>query len=159
MTNDTTNDTEIETNERSLTIRRRFDAPLERVWEAWTDPDQVDQWWGPDGFTTTTDEMEVRPDGVWQFVMVGPDGDEYQNRIVYDEIVEPERLAYTHGSDDDPEQFRVAVTFEESDGGGTELTMEMRFGSADELDEAVEFGADDGAKQTLERLADHLVAK
>ncbi|QLG60254.1 SRPBCC domain-containing protein [Halorarum salinum] len=53
-----TNDTEIETSERSLTVQRRFDAPRERVREAWTDPDQVDQWWGPDGFTTTIDEME-----------------------------------------------------------------------------------------------------
>ncbi|GAA0235983.1 hypothetical protein GCM10009000_059280 [Halobacterium noricense] len=91
--------------------------------------------------------------------MVDHEGDEYQNRIVYDEIVELERLTYTHGSDDDLEQFRVEVTFEEPDGGGSKLTMEMRFGSMDEFDEAVEFGDDDGAKQTLKRLADYLVAK
>ncbi|WP_306055662.1 SRPBCC family protein [Natronococcus wangiae] len=157
MTDDVTNaEVEIETSENQLTIRRTFDAPRERVFEAWTDPKQVDQWWGPDGFTTTTDEMEVRPGGVWRFVMTGFDGDEYPNRIEYDEVEEPERLAYTHGSPDDPEQFRVVVTFDDRGDSETDLTMEMCFSSAEELDEAVEFGADDGAKQTLGRLADHL---
>lgn len=157
MTDDTTNEeTKIETSERMMTVRRTFDAPRERVFEAWTDPEQVDQWWGPDGFMTTTDEMDVRPGGVWRFVMISPDGDEYPNRIEYDEVEEPERLAYTHGSPDDPEQFRVVVTFDVRGNGETDLTMEMCFSSAEELDEAVEFGADDGAKQTLGCLAEHL---
>ena len=105
---------------------------------------------------TTTDEMHVEPGGVWAFEMVGPAGEEYPNRIVYDEVQRPEQLTYTHGSPDDPEQFEVTVTFEEAGGGGTELTMEMRFPSAEDLDDAVEFGADEGAEQTLGRLADHL---
>lgn len=150
--------TEIETSETSLTIRRTFDAPRERVWEAWTDPEQVDRWWGPDGFTTSTDEMAVESGGVWRFVMVGPDGEEYPNRITYDAVEAPERLVYTHGSPDDPEQFRVTVTFDEPDEGRTELTMVMRFPSTAALDEALEFGADDGATQTLGRLAEHLAA-
>ncbi|WP_323173301.1 SRPBCC family protein [Natrialba sp. PRR66] len=157
MTDDTTNaEAELETSENRLTIRRTFDAPRERVFEAWTDPEQVDQWWGPDGFATTTDEMEVRPGGVWRFMMTGPNGNEFPNRIEYDAVEEPERLAYTHGSPDDPEQFRVVVTFDAQGDSETDLTMEMCFSSAEELDEAVEFGADDGAKQTLGRLAEHL---
>ena len=148
--------TDVETAETSLTIRRTFDAPRERVWEAWTDPAQIDAWWGPDGFTTTTDEMDVRPGGVWRFVMVGPGGEEFQNLVVYEEVEEPERLAYTHGSPDEPEQFRVTVTFDELAIDETELTMEMRFPSAAELDEAVEFGAIEGAQQTLGKLAGHL---
>lgn len=151
--------TEIETDETSLIVRRTFDAPRERVFDAWTDSDQVDQWWGPNGFMTTTNEMDVRPGGIWRFVMVGPDGDEFQNRIVCDDIEKPERLAYTHGSDDDPEQFRVTVTFDEAGSGKTELAMKMHFATPEELDEAVEFGADEGAKQTLGRLAGHLAAK
>ncbi|QLG60252.1 SRPBCC family protein [Halorarum salinum] len=159
MTDDATNaEAELEPSENQLTIRRKFDAPRERVFEAWTDPEQVDQWWGPDGFTTTTNEMEVRPGGVWRFVMTSSDGDEHPNRIEYDEVEEPERLAYTHGSPDDPEQFRVVVTFDDRSDSETDLAMEMCFSSAEELDEAVEFGADDGAKQTLGRLADHLAA-
>lgn len=147
--------THVETTAESLTIRRTFDASPARVFDAWTDPEQVDRWWGPDGFTTETDEMDVRPGGVWEFTMTGPDGEAYPNRVVFEEVEEPERLAYTHGSPDDPEQFRVTVTFDERE-DGTELTMRMRFPSPDALDEAVEFGADDGAVQTLDRLADHL---
>lgn len=148
--------TDVGTTDTSLTVRRTFDAPRERVWQAFTDPEQVDQWWGPDGFSTTTDEMDVRPGGVWRFKMVGPDGEEYPNLVAYDEVVEPERLAYTHGSPDDPEMFQVTVTFEDGGDGLTELTMEMRFPSAEDLDDALEFGADDGAVQTLNHLAEHL---
>lgn len=148
--------TEIETSETSLTIRRTFDAPRERVWAAWTDPAEVDQWWGPDGFSTTTDAMDVTPGGVWTFEMVGPEGETFPNRIVYDEVDPPECLTYTHGSPDDPEQFQVTLSLEDAGDGETGLTMEMRFPAATDLDEAVEFGAVDGAKQTLNRLAEHL---
>lgn len=117
---------------------------------------QVDEWWGPDGFVTETDEMDVRAGGAWQFVMIGPDGEEYPNRIGYDKVDEPARLAYTHGSPDDPEQFQITVTFDETGDDRTDLTMEMRFPSAAALDDAVEFGAENGAKETLENLAAHL---
>lgn len=153
---DARDETDVETGEQHMTIRRTLDAPRDRVWEAWTDPAQVDQWWGPDGFSTTTDAMDVTPRGVWAFEMVGPDGEVYPNRIVYDEVDRPERLAYTHGSPDDPEMFRVTVTFEGRDGDATKLTMESRFPSAADLDDALEFGADDGAAQTLRRLAEYL---
>ena len=113
---------------------------------------------GPNGFTTETDEMDVRPGGVWRFKMIGPDDEEYRNRIVYDEVERPERIAYTQGEPDDPEQFWVTVIFDEEDDDETELTMEMRFPSAAALNEAVEFGADDGAKETLANLADHLTS-
>ena len=65
--------------------------PRELVFKMWTDPKHVAQW-GPKGFTNTIYEMDVKPRGVWRFVMHGPDGVDYKNRIVYIEIVEPERL-------------------------------------------------------------------
>jgi uncharacterized protein YndB with AHSA1/START domain len=67
---------------------------LARVFDAWTDPKQITQWWGPAGFTTTTDEMGVKPGGVWRFVMHGPDGTDYKNKIVFIEVVRLERLVY-----------------------------------------------------------------
>lgn len=148
---------EIETTDDRLTVTRTFDVPRERVWRAMTDPDRVDAWWGPDGFTTTTEAMDVRPGGVWTFEMVGPGGETFPNRIVYEEVERPERLAYTHGSPDDPEQFQVTMVFEELSDEETNLTMTMRFPSASALDDAIDFGADVGAKQTLEKLAAHLV--
>ncbi|MDR6224082.1 uncharacterized protein YndB with AHSA1/START domain [Desmospora profundinema] len=76
-------------------------------------------------------------------------------KIVYTEIVKPERLVYNQGSEEDPEQFQVTVTFAEH-GGRTELTMRMRFKTAAERDQAIEFGAIKGGKQTLDRLAEYL---
>ncbi len=85
------------TTDREIVITHVINATRERVWEAWTDPIHVQQWWGPNGFTTTVQEMNVRPGGAWRFIMHGPDGVDYPNKIVYEEIVKPERLVYVHG--------------------------------------------------------------
>src|SRR5258706_10882308 len=76
---------------------RVFDAPRELVWKVWTEPEHIGKWWGPNGFTTTTHKMEVKAGGVWRFVMHGPDGRDYQNKITFIEVVKPERLVYKHG--------------------------------------------------------------
>jgi len=143
---------------RTILTTRVYDAPRALVFEAFTQPQHLAQWWGPNGFTTTTSAIDVRPGGVWRFVMHGPDGTDYQNRITYDEVVKPERLVYHHGGtvDVEPVQFRVTVTFEDLD-GKTKLTMRMVFPSAAERDRVAEkYGAVEGAKQTLERLAGYL---
>jgi uncharacterized protein YndB with AHSA1/START domain len=143
---------------RTIVTTRVFDAPRELVFEAWTNPKHLVQWWGPNGFTTTISAIDVRPGGVWRFVMHGPDGVDYKNRIVYDEIVKPERLVYRHsgGEDVEPVQSHVTVTFEDYD-GKTKLIMRMLFPSAAEPARVAEkYGAAEGAKQTLERLAEHL---
>lgn len=147
-----------EQDARSIVTTRVFDAPRELVFAAWTDPKHLVQWWGPTGFTTTVRSIEVRPGGIWRFVMHGPDGRDYENRIVYDEIVKPERLVYSHGGGEEvePVQFRVTVTFEDL-GGKTRLTMRAVFPSAAERNRVAEkYGAIEGAKQTLDRLAEHL---
>jgi uncharacterized protein YndB with AHSA1/START domain len=142
--------------DRELVITRVFDAPRELVFHAWTDPKHIGQWWGPKGFSTTTYEIDVRPGGVWRFMMHGPDGVNYPNRIVYNEIAAPERLVYTHGGDAMDEPFHVTVTFAEQ-GGKTKLTMRTLFASAADRDKVVkESGAIEGANQTLDRLAEQL---
>jgi uncharacterized protein YndB with AHSA1/START domain len=141
------------TADREIVTARVFDAERELVWEAWTHAEHVGQWWGPNGFRTTTHEMDVRPGGVWRFVMHGPDGVDYPNEIVYREVLKPERLVYLHGP---VPQFEVTVTFEERE-GKTELTMRAVFKTAAERDRVVqESGAIEGAKQTLARLAEFL---
>jgi uncharacterized protein YndB with AHSA1/START domain len=87
------------TSDREITITRVFDAPRELVFEAWTDPEQVVRWFGPNGFTTTVHEMDARPGGIWRFTMHGPDGADYPNRVEFIEVVKPERLVYNHGPD------------------------------------------------------------
>jgi uncharacterized protein YndB with AHSA1/START domain len=144
--------------DREILITRVIDAPRELVFKAWTDPQHVARWWGPRGFTNTIHEMDVTPGGVWRFVMHGPDGVDYKNKIVFIEVVKPERLVYNHGGDDEgePGHFHVTVTFAEH-GGKTELTMRSLFGSAAERDKVVnEFNAIEGGNQTLDRLEEYL---
>ena len=143
---------------RSLFLTRVFDAPRALVFACFSDPVHLAQWWGPNGFTTTTHAFEFHPGGVWRFVMHGPDGRDYQNRITFDEIVPPERLVYHHGGGDDvePVQFNVTVTFE-AQGGKTKLTWRSVFPSVAERDRVVrEYGADEGLKQTVGRLAEYV---
>jgi uncharacterized protein YndB with AHSA1/START domain len=140
--------------DREIVLSRLINAPRERVFKAWVDPELVIKWWGPNGFTTTTQEMEVKPGGVWRFIMHGPDGRDYANKIVFIEILKPERLVYKHsgGGDTEDVKFHVTVTFQEQD-GKTFLTIQSVFESAEVLDRVVkEYGAIEGGKQHLERL-------
>jgi uncharacterized protein YndB with AHSA1/START domain len=118
-------------SDREIVIDRVFDAPRELVFEAWTDAERVVQWWGPRSFTTTIDEMDVRPGGVWRFLMHGPDGTDYKNRVTFAEVAKPERLVYTHGPEGQSvvKEFHVTVTFDEED-GKTRVTLRMVFDSA-----------------------------
>ncbi|WAS93524.1 SRPBCC family protein [Nannocystis punicea] len=143
-------------SDRELVINRLFAAPRELVFKTWTEPHHVVRWWGPRGFTTTIREMDVRPGGVWRYVMHGPDGVDYANRIRYREVVAPERLVYDHDgdSDDDPRGFHVTVDFH-ARGEQTEVVMRMRFASAAARDQAVEH-AGAGATSTFDRLRELL---
>ena len=141
---------------------RELDAPRDLVFEVWSDPKHLSQWWGPDGFTTTTSAFDMRPGGVWRFVMHGPDGRDYKNRITFDEIVKPERLTYHHGGGDDvePVQFRTTVTFEALSPKTTRVTLRAEFPSAAERDRVIkDYGADKGMVQTLARLADYVAQR
>ena len=151
------------TADREIVITRVFDAPRELVWEAWTDPQQMVRWWGPNGFTTTIQELDVRPGGVSRHVMHGPDGTDYPNRSVFTEVVKPERIVYQHGGrrkGGPAAQFEATWTFEALPGNRTRLTMRSVFPSAAARDRVVkEYGAIEGGKQTLGRLAAHLAAR
>ncbi len=147
------------TADREIVITRVFDAPRELVWEVWTNPRHVAQWWGPNGFSTTIEEMDVRPGGVWKHTMHGPDGTDYPNKSVFKEVVKPERIVYTHGGGrpgDRGVSFLSTWTFE-AVGDQTRLTMRALFASAADRDRVVrDYGAIEGGKQTLARLADYL---
>jgi uncharacterized protein YndB with AHSA1/START domain len=138
---------------------RTFDVSPETVWNAWTDPKIISLWWGPRGFSTTTETMEMKPDGVWKFTMHGPDGRDYKNKIIYIEVSKPTRLVYRHAGDEEtePVSFQVTVTFDKV-GGKTKMTMRMMFDSAVELERVQkEYGAIEGLEQTLERLSEYIV--
>jgi uncharacterized protein YndB with AHSA1/START domain len=148
-----------DTSDREIVISRVFDAPRELVWKAWTEPEHNAKWWGPDGFTTKIEEMDLRPGGVWKLTMYGPDGAEYPNKSVFVEVVKYERIVFTHGGarkGGPGANFTATWTFE-VEGAGTKLTGRLVFPTAEARDLVVrEYGAIEGGKQTLAKLADYL---
>ena len=90
----------IESTERELVITRVLDAPRRLVFKAWTEPERVVRWWGPQGFTMPSCKMDVRPGGAFRFCMRSPDGADHWLQGVYREIVEPERLVLTWAWED-----------------------------------------------------------
>ncbi|HKY94402.1 MAG TPA: SRPBCC family protein [Kiloniellales bacterium] len=144
---------------RQIINVRLLDAPRPLVWQVWTDPKHITHWWGPRGFSTTTKSMDLRPGGTWLFVMHGPDGTDYGNKVTFVEVAEPERLVYRHEGTDGATKdvvFVTTVTFVEK-GGQTEITLAAEFPSKAERDFVAEkYGAVEGGRQTLERLAEYL---
>jgi uncharacterized protein YndB with AHSA1/START domain len=145
------------TAEREVVISRVIDAPRELVFEAFTEVRHLSQWWGPHGFTTTTRTFEFRAGGVWDFVMHGPDGTDYQEWISFSEIVPPERISLLHGERrDDPNAFESILTFT-PEGAATRIEMRTVFRTKALRDQAVEkYHAIEGGQQTLSNLADYV---
>lgn len=147
----------ITTTDREIVSSRILKAPRELVFEVWTNPKHVIHWWGPAGFTNTIHEMNVKPGGVWRFIMHSPDGTDYPNKIVFKEVVKPSLLTFDHGWDvedltKDPRTFEVTINFE-AKGKTTELIMKMVFKSKEVKDEVVEkYGAIEGNRQMIDKL-------
>ena len=145
-------------SDREVMFSRTFAAPRELVWQAWSDPAHLHQWFGPTGFTTTTHEFAFVPGGVWRFIMHGPDGTDYPNRIVFREIDPPRLLMYENGWDlpGAPLDFTVRASFEALE-TGTRLVLHFVFVSVDAYRTAVErYGVVEGGKQTMERIAEYV---
>lgn len=139
-----------------FTITRVYDAPVEDVWDAWTDPDRAAQWWGPRGFTLTTHHKDFRVGGTWKYTMHGPDGVDYPNVTPYLVIEKHSKLVYDHGgSEDRPPIFRVTVLFSETD-GKTTMQMTMACPTVEAADEIQKFIKKAGGNATWDRLAEYL---
>lgn len=150
-------------SDTEIVISRVLHAPRELVWEAWTDPQHVVNWWGPRGFTNTTKRHEFRVGGYWEHTMHGPDGTNYPNKAKFLEIVPQERITFLLGGGSDLEAderrgatFRATWTFEAVAPDRTRLTGRMVFPSQEARDRVVrDYGAIEGGKQTLERAAEY----
>lgn len=135
---------------------RLLNAPRELVWEVWTNPDHLKEWWGPDGFSLTTQSMSVAPGHCWDFIMHGM-GQDWDNRIEYVDVNKPSLLTYKHsGAENADYNFTVSVNFEEVD-GKTLLTMKSVFKSEEIIEELNrKVNAIEAGKQTLNRLGNYL---
>lgn len=138
---------------REIVVSRLIEGPREVVFRAYSEAEYLAQWWGPEGFTTSTHSFEFRVGGVWDYVMHGSDGTDYDNWIEWREITPSHRLVFLHGERaDDPNMFTQTITFEEVD-GGTQVTMRAVFPTVEYRDRVVrEYGAIEGGQQTLGRL-------
>jgi uncharacterized protein YndB with AHSA1/START domain len=146
-------------NPVEIVICRTFAAPRELVWQAWTDPRHVGQWWGPAGYTTTTHAMDFRPGGSWRYTMHGADGQNYPCRIDYLEIEEPSRLVYQLGGEvaKDSVSFRTEVRFEVVGDRQTKVTMRSIFPTPQSRDFVIHnVGAVEGGQQHLANLEDYV---
>ncbi len=143
-----------------IRITRTVKAKPELVWRAMTDPLQVVQWWGPAGFSTTIEEMDVRVGGAWKYTMHGPDGVHYPNKSIFKEVRPFERIVFhqaggkEHGKG---ANFVSTWTFD-AQGDQTVVTICMVFATPDDRNFVVsEYGAIEGGNQTLARLDGYLV--
>lgn len=142
----------------TISMEREFDAPPDVLFRAHSDPDALKIWYGPDGFTNTVIAMDFRIGGQFRFIMHGPDGTDYSNRMTFREIVPAKRLAYLHGSDieNDPNAFDVVATFEAIGKNRTLLKKISVFPSVEARNAVMKFGAVELGMQTLEKLATYL---
>ncbi len=147
------------TTDREIYVSRLIDAPRERVWQAFTDPQQIGKWWGPFGFTTDAKDRQFKVGGTWKHTMIGPDGTPYPNLGKFLEIVELEKIVYTNGGGKKGApgtQHTNTITFT-AKGNKTEVAFRLVFDDPDEKDLTEKtYGATQGGNQTLLRLDEYL---
>jgi uncharacterized protein YndB with AHSA1/START domain len=134
--------------DRELALSRTLNAPIDIVWEAFSQPEHIANWWGPDGFTNTIHVMDFRPGGKWEFIMHGPDGTDFPNKSVFKEIVLHKKIVFDHAAP----SFTTTIEFE-AQGEQTQLRWHMLFDSAEEFVRVVKtFKADKGLEQNVAKL-------
>jgi uncharacterized protein YndB with AHSA1/START domain len=146
-------------SDREIVTVREFEAPRERIFQAFLDRDSLPRWWGPRTYETIVDVLDARPSGSWRFRNRDSDGNEYAFRGEFREIVSPERIVQTFQFEPVPEQACVdTVLFEEIAPGRTRLTTTSLFATPEDRDSMLETGMEQGAAETYDRLAELLLA-
>ena len=148
----------IQTQKREVVLTRVFDAPREKVFQAWTEPARLTQWFGPDGFTNPVCEVDLQPGGVWRHVMRGPDGNDYPMTAVFHEIVPPERLIFTCFVPNRKETlFEILNTLTlVEQGGKTKMTLKLNVLKSTPAAAPMLAGMETGWAQSFEHLAEFL---
>ena len=129
-----------------------INAPREEVFKAYSDPNLIPRWWGPERLTTTVAKMDFKAGGAWRFVQKDKDGKEYGFHGTYEEIVAPRLIAQTFEYEGRPGEVLNTVTTFESAGGGTRITVKTLFPSAADRDAMLKEGMKEGQDESMERL-------
>ena len=145
-----------EPGKQEIIITREFDAPRALVFQAFTDPRLIPQWWGPRHLSTEVDKMDVRPGGAWRWINRDAQGKAFTFHGVYHEVLAPERIIDTFEFEGLPETGHVSLetlTLEELPGGRTKLTAHSVFQSVADRDGLLQSGMEAGVHDSHERLA------
>ena len=138
-------------NKRTLTIEKTFNAPLKLVWEAWSQPEHIGQWWGPKGMETKVIVHEFKVGGHWKYVMQMPNGGEFITEGIYSEIIEHEKIVSSADFKPMTEGVELHVHFEES-GTQTKFTFKVVHKTAAYCKQQEQMGFYNGWGSTFERL-------
>ena len=142
--------------EREIIVTRVFDAPRELVFKAYTDPALIPQWWGPRGYTTIVEKMEVRVGGAWRFINRTPEGNEFGFRGTYRELVPPQRLVYTFEYEGVPGHVALETITLEEYSGRTKITDKILFETVEDRDGMIKSGMESGATESQDRFSELL---
>ena len=154
----------LQTSDRTMEIVRPFDYPRDLVFQAYSDPEGIKNWFGPEGWPVTESKMDFRPGGTWHFCMTGPDGEQAWSIVQYQEIEAPERIVYRDAFSDaegnvTPPESDVTVKFEEATPSSTLLRISIQFASNEARDQVIEMGMEEGMGMTLDNLEAYLAQK
>jgi len=144
---------------RTMILEAEFDAPVERVWQLWADPRQLERWWGPPTYPATVTSHDLRVGGRVVYHMTGPEGDQPKGYWEIDEVEPPRRLVFRDGfANDDgtpntefPEST-ARVSIEEIGGGKTRMSIESIFASTEAMEQMLAMGMEEGLKQAASQI-------
>jgi len=145
---------EFRVTDRQIITTRTLAHPIEKVWHAWTDPDTIVRFWGPDGFTTTIHHCDMRPGGTWCFTMHAPDGTDMPNEWEFTDVIDESLIGYRHLT---PPHFEATVEFIAEDDGATTVRMVMTFETKEQRD-AIAVYAEPANEQQFDRLTSVLAS-
>ena len=145
-----------DTTALTLTIVSAFDTTVERLWQIWADPRQLEQWWGPPGYPATIEEHDLTPGGKVSYFMTGPEGEKYPGWWIVGAVEPPTTLVFTDGfaddegePDDDLPTTISEIRLQQVDEGLARMTITSRFGSAEAMEQILEMGAEEGLTLAL----------
>ena len=151
---------------KKIVINRTFDAPRKKVWQAWTEPNQIEEWWGPHGFTTRVDEMDFKPGGHFKYTMLDKDENEYPSVGVFQKITASKCIVATDEFGDSDKNEKAApeglptgmvnTTSFDDVGEQTKVTISIMHQSVADRKKHEEMGVVEGFKQQMDKLEEYL---
>lgn len=139
----------------SISIVAEFDAPVERVWQLWADPRQLERWWGPPGYPATMEQHDLAVGGSVTYYMTSPEGAKYRGWWKITAVTPPTSLAFTDGfsNDDGTPNNEMPITHGEvtlsEQPGGTRMEIRSRFESQEQMDQLLTMGMLEGMREAM----------